>query len=72
VLKPKHGPEVQAYYGPWMWRQAYALKRLGEGRSTGVVERLQHLEEALLQGQIAHLGLAARWAQWWTRKEHSS
>jgi CRISPR-associated protein Csm1 len=68
VLKPKHGPEVQAYYGPWMWRQAYALKRLGEGRSTEVIARLRKLETALLEGQIAHLGLAARWAQWLTRK----
>lgn len=56
------------YYGPWMWQQAYALARHKEGRSTDVTRKLKRLEEALLGGQIWHLSLAARWAQWLTRK----
>ena len=33
------------YYGPWMWRQAYALTRLREGRPADVARRLKQLEE---------------------------
>jgi len=68
VLKPKHGPEMQAYYGPWMWRQAYALTRLQNAYPQAKTD-LERLSEELLSGRIADLGLAARWAQWLTRKE---
>jgi len=66
---PRSNSPDAVYYGPWMWRQAYALARLGGGRPADVAGRLKQLEEALLAGQIADLGLAARWAQWLTRKE---
>ena len=59
------------YYGPWMWRQAYALARLREGRPADVAGRLKQLEAALSAGKIADLGLAARWAQWLTRGTES-
>jgi CRISPR-associated protein Csm1 len=65
----RDGRSIQVYYGPWMWRQAYAVSRLGEARSGEVKAKLEKLETALLEGQIAQLGLAARWAQWVTRKE---
>ncbi|MEA3337218.1 MAG: type III-A CRISPR-associated protein Cas10/Csm1 [Chloroflexota bacterium] len=59
---------LKVFWGPWMWQQAYALARL---RSThkGVEQELKDLEDALLDGNIEELGLAARWAQWLTRKE---
>jgi CRISPR-associated protein Csm1 len=63
---PPDQPEG-VYYGPWMWRQAYALARLQEAypHAAGYLKRLEH---ELLDGKILHLGLAARWAQWLTRK----
>lgn len=64
---PAQKPGV--YFGPWMWRQAYALTRQQAGRPDDVVEKLKRLESALLKGQIEYLGLAARWAQWLIRKE---
>ncbi len=63
---PQRGTDA-VFYGPWMWRQAYALARLREGRSDDVAKKLRELERALLQGQIVNLGLAARWAQLGTR-----
>jgi CRISPR-associated protein Csm1 len=63
---------VKVYFGPWMWRQAYALARIREAQSDAQIkEDLKQLETALLQGRIEDLGLAARWAQWVTRKEQS-
>ncbi len=62
------GRSVQVYYGPWMWRQAYALARLKDSYRDAR-QGLEQLEAALLDGRIADLGLAARWAQWLTRKE---
>jgi len=57
------------YYGPWMWQQTYALARLGRGRDGDVQRRLDALQKRLVDGaQITQLGLAARWAQWLTRK----
>jgi CRISPR-associated protein Csm1 len=63
---------VRVYYGPWMWRQAYALARAAEGHPRHVKEKLETLRDALLEGKIAYLGLAARWAQWELRKENST
>lgn len=61
---------VKVYFGPWMWRQAYSLARIREAQSDEQIKRdLKQLETALLDGRIEDLGLAARWAQWVTRKE---
>jgi hypothetical protein len=61
---------VKVYFGPWMWRQAYSLARIREAQSDSQIkEDIKQLETALLQGRIEDLGLAARWAQWVTRKE---
>jgi len=62
------GRVVQVYFGPWMWRQAYALARLGEAHP-GAKGELGALKDTLLDGRIEDLGLAARWAQWLTREE---
>lgn len=56
------------YFGPWMWRQAYLLARQQIGRAPDIAAKLKQLEEALLQGQIEYLGLAARWAQYLRRE----
>ena len=63
---PQANPDA-ILYGPWMWRQAYTLARLREGRTASVQAKVKQLEEALLGGQIEQLGLAARWAQWLIR-----
>jgi len=63
---------VRIYYGPWMWRQAYALSRAAEGHPGSVKSTLESLRDALLAGKIGDLGLAARWSQWELRKEHST
>ncbi len=73
ILGPRKTPDghtVHVYFGPWMWRQAYAMARLREGRTPDVRAKLERLEEDLLHPRIEYLGLAARWAQWLTRKEH--
>ena len=59
---------VRIYYGPWMWQQAYAIARFVDSHSRAG-EKLYTLQAGLLSGQIEDLGLAARWAQWLTRKE---
>ena len=65
--KVPHGNADVVYYGPWMWRQAYALTRLQNAYPQAKTD-LERLSEELLSGRIAELGLAARWAQWLTRK----
>jgi CRISPR-associated protein Csm1 len=62
------GGTVQALYGPWMWRQAYAMGRLKAAHSEASDE-IADLQTALLDGRIEHLGLAARWVRWLRRKE---
>lgn len=62
------GKTIKVFYGPWMWRQAYAIPRLGYSNSASKQD-LKQLENDLLDGRIEFLGLAARWAQWRTRKE---
>lgn len=66
--KSKSGETLQILYGPWMWRQAYAIARLA-GAYSQAGEQLYELETDLLDGKIEKLGVAARWAQWLTRKE---
>ncbi len=58
----------QAYYGPWMWRQAYALGRLSRryGKGSQMVKDISDLQGWILE-HVSHLGLAARWAEYLTR-----
>jgi len=62
-----NGQSVQVYYAPWMWRQVYALARLKSSYSQAK-QVLADLEKSLLGGRINDLGLAAKWAQWLTRR----
>lgn len=66
--KSKQGETIQVLYGPWMWRQAYAISRLA-GPYSHASDQLHELETYLLDGKVEQLGIAARWAQWLTRKE---
>ncbi len=64
-------PPYQVYYGPWMWREAYALTRMAsriEDKNTkSLVLNMQ--VGTLSPLYIRHVGLAARWAELLTRKE---
>lgn len=64
---------VKVYFGPWMWRQAYALARIRDRQKDKEIQsRIQQLEDKLLDGAIQDLGLAARWAQWELREEKTN
>jgi CRISPR-associated protein Csm1 len=59
-------PDDGFVYGPWVWKQAYAIARAG-GQQTGALEALQR--EALLHpdGKMHLLGLAVRWVDYLAR-----
>jgi len=77
----KRGPEHEAgcqaskqiYYGRWMWLQAYQLSRLIEQyryRVKDVERRVRELQQGILQPEtVCYSGLAARWAEYLTRRE---
>ena len=66
--KVPHGNADVVYYGPWMWRQAYALTRLQNADPQAKTD-LERLSEELLSGRIAELGLAAvRRSGWHTKR----
>ncbi len=59
--------EDQTYYGPWMWRQAYHLKRFANGKPEEVQDEVEAVQGWTLTHRIQYLGLAARWAEYLTR-----
>lgn len=59
----------QVYYGPWMWRQAYYLDRFARGKPEEVRREIGEIQRWTLSHRILYLGLAARWAEFLTRKE---
>ncbi len=63
--------EEQVYWGPWMWRSYYFLKRMTRNRSGEPWDSINQLAEGL-KGEhfkaITWIGLAARWAELLTRK----
>lgn len=69
----------QACYGPWMWRQVYALTRLAN-RTGGSNKTMWQAKIKALQVEIDTLGalpvrqtgLAARWVELLTRKEQDA
>jgi len=65
------GVPDEIYYGPWMWRQAYALSRMAaRAKEEKVKEAVLALQtEAISPEEIRYVGLAARWAELLTRKE---
>ena len=61
--------EEQTYYGPWMWRQAYYLTRFAKGKPQEVQDDVTAVQDWTLTHRIQYLGLAARWAEYLTRKQ---
>ena len=64
--------EEQVYWGPWMWRGYYFLKRMTHKKTGEPWDSINRLAESL-QGEhfkaITWIGLAARWAELLTRKQ---
>ncbi len=63
--------DTRPYYGPWLWRQVYALTRLA--RRLPKTETKLQAEVKALQAEtltaIQQTGAAARWVELLTRKE---
>ena len=58
--------EEQVYWGPWMWRGYYSLKRMARRYRGETKEAIGYLAEALHGDRfraIEWIGLAARWAE---------
>ncbi|MDY6877930.1 MAG: type III-A CRISPR-associated protein Cas10/Csm1 [Chloroflexota bacterium] len=55
------------YYGPWMWRQAYYLKRFARGKPQEVQDEIKAVQDWNLTHRVQYLGLATRWAEYLTR-----
>ena len=63
----------QLYFGRWAWMQAYSLTRLAKQAdphgSKGTAKGIKTIQTALLTPGTVHLsGLAARWAEYLTRR----
>ncbi len=59
----------QTIYGPWLWHGAYLLTRLAQRAKGPVSDDILALKDRLLD-DMHLIGLAARWAEALTRKEH--
>jgi len=64
-------PRPQMFYGRWTWMQAYSLGRMARhSRDDEIKARIMELQKALMQPTtVRYSGLAARWAEYLTRKE---
>ncbi len=63
--------EEQIYWGPWMWRGYYFLRRMIHKKTGEPWDSINQLAEGLKGdhfGAIEWIGLAARWAELLTRK----
>ena len=63
--------EEQVYWGPWMWRGYYFLRRMTHKKTGEPWDSINQLAEGLKGdhfGAIEWIGLAARWAELLTRK----
>ncbi len=63
--------KIQTYWGPWIWRGYYMLKRMTDKRSGEPWDSINQLAEALKGDHfsaIEWIGLAARWAELLTQK----
>jgi len=64
-------PNPQMFFGRWAWMQAYSLARIVRGdKGDQVRTRIAELQEALMQpATVRYSGLAARWAEYLTRRD---
>jgi CRISPR-associated protein Csm1 len=61
--------DEQLYYGRWMWLQAYQIARL-RNQHKEVEAEMKQLQDNLMDlHNVQNSGLAARWAEYLTRKE---
>jgi len=63
---------AKPYWGPWMWRGAYYLKRMEDRYKDKAQVEIKRIREALKGDDfryIERLGPAARWAELLTRRE---
>ena len=70
ALPEPQDPDAYVYYGPWMWREAYALSRMAKSLPQENQEAIEKLQIAsIAPTTIRHSGLAARWTELLLRKE---
>jgi CRISPR-associated protein Csm1 len=64
-------PKPQMFFGRWAWMQAYSLVRMARrSKDDEVKVRIMGLQKQLMQpATVRYSGLAARWAEYLTRKE---
>jgi len=63
------GPSRSLYFGRWMWLRAYQLRRMADQHKK-LEDNILQLQSDLLHRKWVRLsGLAARWAEYLTRKE---
>jgi CRISPR-associated protein Csm1 len=66
----------KAYWGPWIWRSAYLLKRMEDRESSREAKaEVRRIRQSLKENDyryIETLGPAARWADLLTRKEQEA
>lgn len=64
-------PNPQMFFGRWMWMQVYCLTRMAQRTEDDKVKaRLMELQKQIMQlATVRYSGLAARWAEYLTRKE---
>jgi CRISPR-associated protein Csm1 len=63
-------PDPRMYLGRWAWMRVYSLARMARrSRHEAVPKRVEELQQAILRPEAVRLsGLAARWAEYLTRK----
>jgi CRISPR-associated protein Csm1 len=67
----KQEPDPALFYGRWMWMRVYSLTRLAERRKQkDISDRVKKLQKQFMKpATVRYSGLAARWAEYLTRKE---
>ncbi|HFD40285.1 MAG TPA: type III-A CRISPR-associated protein Cas10/Csm1, partial [Anaerolineae bacterium] len=66
-------PNPRLFYGRWMWMRVYSLTRLAERRGRrDISERVTKLQNEFIKpATVRYSGLAARWAEYLTRREEN-
>jgi CRISPR-associated protein Csm1 len=66
-------PKPKLFFGRWAWMKVYSLTRLADRskkRVPDAPERIEQLQKEIMQpATVRYSGLAARWAEYQTRKE---
>ncbi len=69
-------PKPQMFYGRWAWMKVYSLTRLAERSKKRVADapdRIRELQKQIIQPDtVRYRGLAARWAEYSSRRHQES